>query len=133
MESRIRFVACEAVRSEVSVGAARTTSSLVVDLADSPDEKRALHCAWLRELYGPIPFRPLSVDPGCLTPNVIDLAQTAYDERVMPSGEIDPVRLAVLADALEESGGAGELLEHLRGRGPHVRGCFAVDLNLSQK
>jgi hypothetical protein len=38
----------------------------------------------------------------------------------------------VLADALEEVGGADEaLLGHLRGPGPHVRGCWAVDLVLA--
>jgi hypothetical protein len=39
----------------------------------------------------------------------------------------------VLADALEEVGctDAG-LLGHLRGPGPHVRGCWAVDLLLGR-
>jgi hypothetical protein len=38
------------------------------------------------------------------------------------------VRLAVLADALLEAGCDDEcLLGHLRGPGPHVRGCFALD------
>jgi hypothetical protein len=41
-------------------------------------------------------------------------------------------RLAVLADALEEAGAEGELLGHLRGLGPHVRGCWAVDLVLEK-
>jgi hypothetical protein len=46
----------------------------------------------------------------------------------MPSGHLDPARLAVLADALEESGCATpEILFHLRGPGPHVRGCFVLD------
>ena len=38
-------------------------------------------------------------------------------------------RLPVLADALEEAGcsDAG-ILGHLRGTGPHVRGCRVVDL-----
>jgi RNA-directed DNA polymerase len=35
-----------------------------------------------------------------------------------------------LADALEENGASGELLEHLRSPGPHVRGCWALDLVL---
>ena len=32
------------------------------------------------------------------------LAWAAYDERHLPCGELEPVRLAVLADALEEVG-----------------------------
>jgi hypothetical protein len=47
-------------------------------------------------------------------------------------GTLDPQRLAVLADALEEAGAEGELLEHLRGAGPHVRGCWAVDVCLGK-
>ena len=39
-------------------------------------------------------------------------------------------RLAVLADALEEAGSPDELVAHLRGPGPHVRGCWCVDLIL---
>jgi hypothetical protein len=49
-----------------------------------------------------------------------------------PPGEMDPVHLAVLADALEEAGFADpEMLAHLRGPGPHERGCWAVDAVLS--
>jgi hypothetical protein len=36
--------------------------------------------------------------------------------------------LPILADALEEAGCPDAvLLEHCRGPGPHVRGCWAVD------
>ena len=41
--------------------------------------------------------------------------------------------LPVLADALEEAGCTdADLLGHLRGPGPHVRGCWAVDLLLGK-
>lgn len=44
-------------------------------------------------------------------------------------GALDQTNLLVLADALEDAGcDAGELLGHLRSPGPHVRGCWAVDL-----
>jgi hypothetical protein len=57
------------------------------------------------------------------------VAQAAYEERSLPAGEMDPVRLAILADALEEAGCGNEaILGHLRGPGPHVRGCWVVDL-----
>jgi hypothetical protein len=52
----------------------------------------------------------------------------------MPQGELDPVRLAVLADALEEPGCSdAELMAHLRRRGGHVRGCWALDLVLGKE
>ena len=57
----------------------------------------------------------------------------AYDERLMPSGELDLGRLAVLSDALEEAGcTSAEILTHLRSPGPHVRGCWALDLILGK-
>ena len=46
-----------------------------------------------------------------------------------PAGTLEAGRLALLADALEESSCTNaDLLAHLRGEGPHVRGCWAVDL-----
>src|SRR5205807_5738807 len=78
------------------------------------------------------PFRPVTVDPAWLLWEgglVRRLAEAAYDERSLPEGTLDRVRLAVLADAVEEAGCTNaELLDHLRGPGPHVRGCWAVDL-----
>jgi hypothetical protein len=57
------------------------------------------------------------------------LAQSAYEHRPLPGGQLDAARLAVLADALEEAGCTDRaLLDHLRGPGPHVRGCWAIDL-----
>ena len=62
---------------------------------------------------------------------MVALAQAAYDERELPAGTLDTTRLAVLADALEEAGCVqADILGHLRGPGPHVRGCWAVDLLL---
>ena len=57
------------------------------------------------------------------------LAREAYRDQHLPEGTLDPERLAILADATEEAGCAdSELLGHLRGKGPHVRGCWALDL-----
>src|SRR5262249_28615620 len=48
-------------------------------------------------------------------------------------GSLDNDRLAVLSDGLEEAGAdSEELLLHLRSPGPHVRGCWAVDLILGK-
>ena len=56
-------------------------------------------------------------------------AEATYENRSLPGGTLDNARLAVLADVLEEAGCAdAELLGHLRRPGPHVRGCWAVDL-----
>jgi hypothetical protein len=48
-------------------------------------------------------------------------------------GILVTARLGVLADALEEAGLTdADLLRHLRGPGPHVRGCFALDSILAK-
>jgi hypothetical protein len=85
----------------------------------------------LRDLFGN-PFQPLPpMKEAWLTWNggaVRRLAEAAYEHRMLPSGDLEPDRLAVLADALEEAGVTdADLLGHLRGPGPHYRGCFAVD------
>jgi hypothetical protein len=67
------------------------------------------------------------------TPSVLVLAQV-YDNRILPAGTLEPVRLAVLADALEEAGcDNADILRHLREPGEHVRGCWVVDLILSKE
>jgi hypothetical protein len=53
----------------------------------------------LHEVIGN-PFRFVTLVPSLITPTLSTLAQAAYEERSLPSGELDPNRLAVLADAL---------------------------------
>ena len=85
-----------------------------------------------REVFGN-PFRRVVIAPAWRAPTVAALARGAYDERRLPSGELGLDRLAVLADALEEAAcDQADLLNHLRGLGPHVRGCWAVDLLLGK-
>jgi hypothetical protein len=80
----------------------------------------------LRDVFGN-PFRPVAFDPAWRAGPVPGLAEAAYTERIMPSGELDAARLAILADALEDNGADPTILAHLRGPGPHVRGCWVVD------
>jgi hypothetical protein len=90
-------------------------------------------CDLLRDLSGN-PFRLVSIQPAWLTPTVLSLASVAYEERHLPSGELDTSRLAVLADALEDAGCTNaDVLGHLRSSGPHVRGCWALDLLLRKE
>jgi hypothetical protein len=75
------------------------------------------------------PFRPVFINADWLMPTVTSLAAAAYEVRSLPSAELDSARLAILADALEEAGcDSADILTHLRGPGPHVRGCWVVDL-----
>jgi hypothetical protein len=82
-------------------------------------------CLIIREIFGN-PFRPIHFKPFWRTSNVISLAQTIYDERKFDQKPI-------LADALEDAGCTNtEILGHCREPGPHVRGCWVVDLLLGK-
>lgn len=92
--------------------------------------EKAAQADLLRDIDGN-PYRIVKVDRSTLATIIVALARAAYNERGLPAGTLDPLRLGVLADALEEAGGTGAvILSHLRSEGPHVRGCWAVDLLL---
>jgi hypothetical protein len=96
----------------------------------------SIQCDLLRDIFGN-PFRAVTcVEPDWLAwqdGTLLQLARAAYEQRRLPEGTLDPGRLGVLADALEDAGCTdAELLAHLRGPGPHVRGCWAVDLVLGK-
>jgi hypothetical protein len=82
---------------------------------------------WLvREVFGN-PFCPVAVAPEWRTEAVMAIARGAYTERAFD-------RLPFLADALEDAGcDAAEMLAHCRGPGPHVLGCWALDLVLGKQ
>ena len=72
------------------------------------------------------PRKPVAVDPDWRTSTVLALAGAVYADRAWD-------RLPVLADALDDAGCTDpDLLGHLRGPGPHARGCWVVDLLLGK-
>jgi hypothetical protein len=80
----------------------------------------------LREVFGN-PFRRATVDAAWRTPDVRLLAEGIYAERAFD-------RMPILADALQDAGcDNDDILNHCRGSGPHVRGCWVVDLVLGKK
>jgi hypothetical protein len=95
--------------------------------------ERGTQADFLRCIFGN-PFRPV---PDCLawrTPSVVSLAQAAYEDRELPGSQLVPACLAVLSDALEEAGCTDQaMLGHLREPGPHVRGCWPVDLLVAKE
>src|SRR5262249_52280993 len=98
--------------------------------------QRLLRAAIARCVFGN-PFRRLPALPASLLTwhdgLVPKLAQAAYEHRLLPSGHLDPQRISILCDGLEDAGCAeAELLGHLRGEGPHWRGCHVVDLVLKK-
>ena len=72
------------------------------------------------------PFRPVAFDPAWRTSTAVAIAKGMYDSR-------DFGAMPILADALQDAGCDSEdVLAHCRGDGPHVRGCWVVDLVLGK-
>jgi hypothetical protein len=124
--------------------------------------ERQAHCDLLRDLFGQYlgpsgtegDWLPVGLGPGvhpmwqrsqwCLLPTdrqpslppdwhtwndatIPRLARGIYAEEAFD-------RLPILADALEDAGCSdAALLQHLRGPGPHVRGCWVLDLILGRE
>lgn len=87
---------------------------------------REAQCALLRDVYNP-QLRPGEWTPAWVTVDARGIAQAIYAGR-------DFTHLPILADALEDAGCTyHEMLAHLRSPGPHVRGCWALDLVLGKK
>ena len=94
---------------------------LLITNSDSKPLQRSL----LFDIFGN-PFRPVAIDPDWLTSTVVALARGIYDDRAFD-------RLPILADALQDAGCENaDVLTHCRGDGPHVRGCWVVDLLLGK-
>lgn len=90
-------------------------------LADLHDECIRLTKQWCRDRWGAL------LDPTWRTSVVVGLAQAI--DRELAFG-----RLPILADALEEAGcDQAAILTHCRQPGPHVSGCWVVDLVLGKK
>jgi hypothetical protein len=83
------------------------------------------HANVIRDVFGN-PFCPASANPSWLTSTVVALARGIYEDRAFD-------RLPILADALQDAGCNNEdILDHCRGPGPHVRGCWVVDSVLAK-
>lgn len=94
------------------------------------EKARKFQAALLRDIVGN-PDRPVLLAPNCRAA-VLPLAQAVYDER-RDDGSLDPTRLAVLADALEESGCEEAIvLQALRDSVPRFRGFWALDAVLGK-
>jgi hypothetical protein len=93
------------------------------------DQERKRLCHFLRDLFGPLPFCEVHIDPAWLTWRgglLVSMAQRMYDSR-------DFTDMPVLADALEEAGCSNvDILRHCREPVDHVRGCWVVDLLLGK-
>jgi hypothetical protein len=113
------FAAFLAVRGEYAESSSEAARSLG---GDEANEQGRLS----RDIFGN-PFRPIAIDPRWQTSTVVDLGSAIYQERAFD-------RMPILGDALEDAGcDNDEIIQHCRGPGLHVRGCWVVDLILGKE
>lgn len=86
-------------------------------IAERQIQTRILHC-----IFGPLLFRAISVEATFVTPVIRDLAHLIYHEQNF-------AKLPMLGDLLRQSGcNDADILDHCQQPGPHVRGCWVIDL-----
>jgi hypothetical protein len=124
----VSVAASTAIHANVS---ALTAAHAVCDDDDPTSEakwqaERICQVSVLHHIFGN-PFRPVAVDPFWLTPSVVAVAQTIYEDRQFED-------MPILADALDEAEcDNAAILSHCRLPGPHVRGCWVLDQLLGKE
>ena len=96
-------------------------------IAEEAESKELAEQATLfREIFGNT-LRPVSLSPSWRTDTAVALATQMYQSREFSA-------MPILADALQDAGcDSADILEHCRSKGPHVRGCWVVDLVLGKE
>jgi hypothetical protein len=80
----------------------------------------------IRDTFGN-PFHPISFSLSWRSETALVLAAQMYESR-----DFSP--MPVLADALQDAGCVNaDILDHCRGPGLHVRGCWVVDRLLGKE
>jgi len=111
------------------LGSKGPSDGAAIDWQLASEDELAVQANLLRDIFGN-PFRPSPpLPPAVLGWNdgtVRRIAEGIYEERAFD-------RLPILADALLDAGCDNEeLIAHCRSAGPHVRGCWALDLILGK-
>jgi hypothetical protein len=109
----------------------RYLEACLLEAAQGLRRRPAIHeelrdqCRLIYDIFGN-PFRPVPFSPEWRTETAVALAAQMYESR-------DFSAMPILADALQDAGCEnGDILDHCRGPGPHVRGCWVVDLILGK-
>ena len=106
------------------------TMETAIRESERPEELRVQMpeslCRLVRDIFGN-PFRPVTFVHAWLTSDAVSLARQMYDTREFSA-------MPILADALQDAGCDNpDVLNHCRGDGLHVRGCWVVDLVLGKE
>jgi hypothetical protein len=102
-------------------GSAANSAGWARAASGRPKEEEEAQKALLRDVFGH-PFREIVfADSWRAHADAAKLARLIHDERAFDL-------MPLLGDALEDAGCAeAAILDHCRGAGPHVRGCWVVD------
>jgi hypothetical protein len=134
---QVAFEAASAVATAAAVSAPGDADVVLDTRTAAQNAEQVVQAVLLRDIFGPLPFREVHVDPAWLTWNertIVRLAQGIYEDRILPGGTLDKARLAILDDALEEAGCTNkEILGHCPSPNDHVRGCWLIDLLLKKE
>jgi hypothetical protein len=132
-----RAAAADASEAVEAAGQAEAAvGSLASRGLSSPDAHKRLMEATDAEMAGQMalihcifadPFHPVPFSVAWRTETVLALAQQMYEAH-------DFSAMPILADALQDAGcDSAEVLDHCRALGPHVCGCWVVDLVLGRE
>jgi len=114
----------EAARQAVVAAQAALDPTLAIDHVLAAESARL--AVVVRDIFGN-PFRPIAFSPSWRTSDAVALARTMYETREFSA-------MPILADALQDAGcDSDDVLNHCRGEGPHVRGCWVVDMVLGKE
>lgn len=121
----VRMDVMEARRINADVGLEEAMQKAI----EAEERERVAQADLLRDIFGN-PFRPAQVDPPWVGWGDWTIPKLAYEFYAERHISLPPT----LAAALEAAGCANEdILTHLRGPGPHVQGCWVVDLLLGKE
>jgi hypothetical protein len=127
-EAEAPWAAWDAVQVDAWAGAASAAeqaATAATILGRVEEDERRIQCDLLRDIFIN-PFHAVAFDTFWQTPQVVALADSIYGGRAFD-------QLLRLAEALEEAGCTNaDILAHCRAPGPHVRGCWVVDLLLGK-
>ena len=126
MAQNLCFAAGEMVQPVQDRAGRPMTSHEITNRDESMRRETANQIALVREIFGN-PFHPITFASSWRTSTAVTLASQMYKSR-------DFSAMPILADALQDAGcDSADVLDHCRGPGPHVRGCWVVDLVLGKE
>jgi len=116
----------EAAAHAAFIGRSEGASAASEAWAVAHNAERAVQHALLHDIFGN-PFRPVAFGSSWRADTAVALARQMYESR-------DFGAMSILADALQDAGcDSADVLDHCRGPGSHVRGCWVVDLVLGKE